>query len=160
MNRELILHPVTEQDIPLLYTLICELAEYEKMSDVMYGTQEILKESIFTRKAAKALIAYVGDEPAGMAVWCYNFSTFECKPGLYLEDLFIRPAHRRKGYGEIILRYLAARAVKEDCARMEWSVLNWNEPAIRFYNGIGAVPVDGWTVYRLTGDTLRNAARG
>ena len=160
MNQELTLRPVTEEDIPLLYQLITELAEYEKMADVVYGTAEDLRRSIFERNAARALIAYAGEEVAGMSVWCYNFSTFECKPGLYLEDLFIRPAFRRRGYGDRILRHLAALAVEEDCARMEWSVLNWNDPAIRFYNAIGATPVDGWTVYRLTGDALISVAKG
>lgn len=157
-NAELELRPVTEGDIPLLHGLIRELAAYEKMEEDVRGDAETLRHSLFERNAARAVIAYAGDEPVGMAIWFYNFSTFEGKPGLYLEDVYIRPEHRRKGYGKIILHYLAKLAVEQDCARMEWSVLNWNAPAIDFYQKLGAKPMDEWTVYRLDGPSLQAAA--
>ncbi len=157
---ELALTFVREDEIPLLYAMIAELAKFEKLSDALVGGEDDLRRSIFERKAARALIARVGEEVVGYAVWCYNFSTFECKPGLYLEDIYIRPEHRRKGYGEVILRFLAALAVREDCARMEWVVLDWNRPAIEFYAKMGAELLGDWRINRLSGDALRAAGSG
>ncbi len=154
------LHPVGQGDIALLYSLILELAEFEKMSDAVFGTQEDLRVSLFEHKAARALIAREGGEAVGYAIWCYNFSTFECRRGLYLEDIYIRPRHRRKGYGERILRYLAALAVEENCARMEWCVLDWNKSAIDFYQKMGATLLDEWRINRLRGESLLWVARG
>lgn len=159
MSDRLTLTPVRQEEIPLLYQLIREIAEYEKMLDEVRGTEEDLRESIFVREAAKALIAREGGEVVGYALWCYNFSTFECRPGLYLEDIFIRPQFRRKGYGEAILRHLAALAVEEGCARMEWAVLDWNRPAIDFYAKMGASMLGQWRINRLSGDALRAAAK-
>jgi GNAT superfamily N-acetyltransferase len=149
---------IKEDEIDLLYGLILELAEFEKMSDAVVGTADDLRRSIFERGAAQALIARVGEEVVGYAVWFYNFSTFECKPGLYLEDIYVRPAHRRKGYGERILRYLAHLAVEQDCARMEWCVLDWNQPAIDFYAKMGAELKSAWRINRLSGAALKDCA--
>jgi len=160
MESELRLEILREEETGLLFEMITEMAEYERLTDMVVGTSEILRESIFKRKAARALLARVGGEVVGYALWCYNFSSFECKPGLYLEDIFIRPAHRRKGYGEAILRHLAALAVQEDCARMEWVVLDWNQPAIDFYAKMGAEMLQEWRINRLSGDTLRDAGKG
>jgi len=107
---------------------------------------------------AHALIVEQDGQPAGFAIYFYNFSTFLGRPGIYVEDVFIRPEFRRAGFGRAIFKYLAQKAVAENCGRMEWWVLDWNEPAIRFYAGLGAVPMDEWTVQRLTGDALKNFA--
>jgi GNAT superfamily N-acetyltransferase len=112
------------------------------------------------RAFAEAVVARVGAEPAGFALWFHNYSTFEGRPGLYLEDLFVRPAFRGRGYGEALLRHLARVAVERGCARFEWSVLDWNEPALAFYRKLGAVPMDEWTVQRVSGAALRALAAG
>jgi GNAT superfamily N-acetyltransferase len=108
---------------------------------------------------AEAVIAAVGTAPAGFALWFYNYSTFLGRPGLYLEDLFVKPEHRGRGVGKALLAHLARVAAEKGCGRMEWSVLDWNEPAIRFYRGLGAKAMDEWTVYRLTGDAIARLAR-
>ena len=149
------IQPATEQDVPLILDLIRELAEYERLSSEVVATEAGLRSALFGQPArAHALVAYVGTEPVGFAVYFHNFSTFLGRAGLYLEDLFVRPAWRRRGVGRRLLRELAERAVAEGCGRLEWSVLDWNEPAIRFYRSIGARPMAEWTVYRLTGDAL------
>ena len=147
--------PATEPDVPLILALIKELAEYERLSHEVVATEADLTAALFgERPRARALLARVGGEPAGFALYFYNFSTFLGRAGLYLEDLFVRPAWRRHGVGRHLLYALAEVAVREGCGRMEWSVLDWNEPAIRFYRSIGARPMEEWTVYRLTGDAL------
>ncbi len=138
-----------KEDYEIIYSFICKLAEYEKMTDDIKMTPEMLKENIFEKKECEVLIARENDIPIGFALFFYNFSTFLGKRGLYLEDLFILPEHRHKGYGKKIFKTLAKIAKEKDCGRMEWSCLNWNEPSIRFYNSMGAVPMDEWTVRRL-----------
>jgi GNAT superfamily N-acetyltransferase len=145
----------TEHHVPLLLTLIKELAEYERLSHEVVATEASLRAALFGDvPRARALLAHDGLEPVGFALYFYSFSTFLGRAGLYLEDLFVRPAWRRRGVGRQLLRTLAEIAVREGCGRVEWSVLDWNEPAIRFYESIGARPMDDWTVYRLTGDAL------
>jgi GNAT superfamily N-acetyltransferase len=151
--------PATPADVPLILGLIRELAEYERLLHEVRTRPEYLQRHLFgPRPYAEAVIARVGAEPVGFALWFHNYSTFEGRPGLYLEDLFVRPAHRGRGYGEALLRHLARLAVERDCARFEWAVLDWNEPAIRFYRKLGAVPMDDWIVQRVTGDALRRLA--
>jgi GNAT superfamily N-acetyltransferase len=149
-----------EADVPLVRQLIAELAEYEKLAHEMKATDEALRSAMFgPRPAVEAIIARMDDEPVGFALFFQNFSTFVGKPGLYLEDVFVRPAWRGQGIGYALLQHLAKIAVERDYGRMEWSVLDWNEPSIAFYRRIGARPMDEWTVYRLTGDTLRRLAK-
>jgi GNAT superfamily N-acetyltransferase len=149
----------TEDDVPLILTLIKELAEYERLSHEVVATEEMLRDSLFgERRVAEALLGYLGDDPAGFALFFHNFSTFLGRPGIYLEDLYVRPEFRGAGVGRALLVHLAGLAKERGCGRLEWSVLDWNEPAIGFYRGIGASPVSGWTVYRLTGEALENLA--
>ncbi len=153
------IEPAQRADAPLLVALVRELADYERLLDAVRITPDDLVRDLFGPRAfAEAVIARVGDEPVGFALWFYNYSTFEGRPGLYLEDLFVRPDFRGYGYGEALLRHLARVAVEHGCARFEWSVLDWNEPAIAFYRKLGAVPLDDWTVQRVSGDALRALA--
>jgi GNAT superfamily N-acetyltransferase len=149
----------TPADVPILVDLIRALADYEKLTASVVATEASIRESLFgPSPAAEAIIARVGDEPVGFALWFHNYSTFLGRRGLYLEDLFVTPAWRGQGIGRQLLAEVAAVAVARDCGRMEWSVLDWNEPAIRAYRSIGGVPMDEWTIYRLTGDALRALA--
>jgi GNAT superfamily N-acetyltransferase len=159
---ELEIRAATEDDVPLILSLIKELAEYERLSHEVVATEEALGDSLFgERRVAEVLIGLYGDEPAGFALFFHNFSTFLGKPGIYLEDLYVRPEFRGAGIGRALLVHLARLARARDCGRLECSVLDWNEPAIGFYKTIGASPVSGWTVYRLTGEALEElAARG
>jgi GNAT superfamily N-acetyltransferase len=153
------IRPATEHDTALLLELIRELAAYERLADHVVATEADLRESLFgPRPGAEAVIGYAGSEPAGFAVFFQSFSTFVGRPGLYLEDLFVRPEWRKRGLGRLLLAHLAAVAVERGYGRMEWSVLDWNELAIGVYRAIGARPMDQWTVYRLTGDALRELA--
>jgi GNAT superfamily N-acetyltransferase len=158
---ELEIRGAAEDDVPLLLSLIKELAEYERLSPEVAATEEVLRESLFGgRRVAEALLAYLGGEPAGFALFFHNFSTFLGKPGIYLEDLYVRPEFRGAGVGRALLVRLAGLAKVRNCGRLEWSVLDWNEPAIGFYRSIGASPVSGWTVYRVTGEALEELAAG
>jgi GNAT superfamily N-acetyltransferase len=159
---ELGIRAATEDDAPLILSLIKELAEYERLSHEVVATEEALRDSLFgDRPVAEVLIGHLGDEPVGFALFFHNFSTFLGKPGIYLEDLYVKPRYRGMGIGRALLVHLARLARARDCGRLEWSVLDWNEPAIGFYKGIGASPVSGWTVYRVTGEALDDlAARG
>lgn len=149
----------TEGDVPLILTLIKALAEYERMTGDVVADEAAVRSSLFgPTPSAEVVIARVGAEPAGFAVWFHNYSTFLGRRGLYLEDLFVVPEWRGRGVGRALLTYLAQVAVARNCGRMEWSVLNWNEPALRFYRSLGATPMDDWTVYRLTGDALARLA--
>ncbi len=149
-------------DTHLIYNFICELAEYEKLRDDVTATPELLHESLFVKKQAEVLIAELpvadsanpGDVPVGFALFFHNFSTFKGRACLYLEDIYIKPEYRSKGYGKQIFKELIAIAVERKCDRFDWSVLNWNEPAINFYKSLGAVPMADWTVYRLSGERL------
>jgi GNAT superfamily N-acetyltransferase len=159
---ELEIRAATEEDVPLILSLIKELAEYERLSHEVVATEEALRDSLFgERPVAEVLIGHLGDEPVGFALFFHNFSTFLGKPGIYLEDLYVRPEFRGAGIGRALLVHLARLARERGCGRLEWSVLDWNEPAIGFYKKIGASPVSGWTVYRVTGEALDDmAARG
>ena len=147
--------PATESDIPLILTFIKGLAEYEGLAHEVVATEESLRESLFGPQAgAEAVIAYSASEPVGFAVFFHNYSTFLGRSGLYLEDLFGLPEWRGRGLGRGLLGYVARIAVTRNCGRLEWSVLDRNEPAIRFYRALGARPMDQWTTYSLTGETL------
>ena len=149
----------TERDVPLILRLIKELAEYERMSDDVIATEEGLRRTLFgAHPAAEVVVGYAGAEPAGFALFFHNYSTFLGKPGLYLEDLFVVPTFRGRGYGKALLVHLAKIAVERDCGRFEWSVLDWNEPAIGFYKKLGATPMDAWKIMRVTGDALHRLA--
>jgi GNAT superfamily N-acetyltransferase len=153
------IEPASERDVPLILKLIKDLAEYERLSHAVVATETTVRESLFVKRAAEVVIGYAGTEPAGFAMFFQTFSTFLGVPGMYLEDLFVEPQWRRQGLGEALLAHLARIAVERGYGRLEWSVLDWNELAIRFYSKLGARPMDEWTVYRLTGDTLANLAR-
>ena len=149
----------TLADVPLILELIRELADYERMADQVVATEADIARALFgERPCAEAVIARVGAEAAGFALFFQSFSTFVGRPGLYLEDLYVRPSHRGRGIGRGLLAHLASLAVERDCGRFEWSVLDWNELAISSYRRAGAVPMDEWTVYRLAGEPLRALA--
>lgn len=146
------------KDASVIFNLIRQLAVYEKLEHEVVTDAEELAENIFDRKTAEVLIAEEDKKPVGFALYFYNFSTFVGKPGLYLEDLFVEPEYRGKGYGKKLLVELANIAREKNCGRMEWSVLDWNEPSIRFYKSLGAKPMEEWTVYRLTQTEIENLA--
>ena len=152
--------PATEKDIPVIRELILELAKYERaLPGEAPVTEKDLADTLFgEQRAAEVLIAYFGDKPVGFALFFHNYSTWLGKRGIYLEDLFVRPAARKHGVGFALLRALAQIAVDRDCGRVDWSVLNWNELAITFYEQIGAKPMDEWTTFRLSGDDLNRIA--
>lgn len=153
--------PATVKDVPLILSFIKELADYEKLLHEVVATEAILTETLFGDHArAEVIIGYLNHQPVGFALYFYNFSTFLGRPGIYLEDLFVRPEAREKGIGQRILSYLAHLAKQRNCERLEWWVLDWNETAIGFYNRIGAEPMNEWTVYRLTGKALDDLATG
>lgn len=153
------LAPATQNDVPTILGFIRELADYEKLSHQVVATEDSLRASLFgARPAAEVVIAYERDEPVGFALYFQTFSTFLGRPGLYLEDLYVTPARRGHGVGRRLLAYLARVAVERGYGRMEWSVLNWNEPALVVYRKIGARPMDEWTVQRLTGEALKSLA--
>lgn len=145
----------TSKDCALILMFIKGLAEYEKLADQVVATEQKLLDSLFGEKpAAEVVIAEVGGEPAGFALFFHNYSTFLAQPGLYLEDLFVLPAFRGKGLGKLLLSYLAKLAVERNCGRFEWSVLDWNQPAIDFYQSQGAKLLDDWRITRVTGNEL------
>ena len=147
--------PASPADTPIILQLIRELAEFERLLHEVQATEEQLREQLFgARPGAEVVIARMGDEVAGFALFFHNFSTFLAKPGLYLEDLYVRQKFRGQGCGEALLRYLARTALERGCGRLEWSVLDWNVRAIDFYKSLGAVQMDQWTVHRVTGDAL------
>ena len=150
-----------ESDVTLILSLIRELAEYEKLAHEVSATEESIRVSLFgERPLAEVVIGEWKDEPVSFALFFHNFSTFLGRPGLYLEDLYVKESMRGKGIGRVMLSYLAFLASERKCGRFEWSVLDWNEPAIKVYRSIGAKPLDEWTVQRLTGDALAELARG
>src|SRR5712671_3786335 len=147
------------EDVAIILQLIRDLATYERAPDDVTATEEQLVDVLFgERPAAHVLLAFEGESPVGFAVYFYNFSTWLGRPGLYLEDLFVKPENRGKGYGRALLVELAKIARDRGCGRMEWAVLNWNEPAIKFYQTLGAKPMDEWTVFRLTRDGIAKLA--
>ena len=153
------IRPATPADTPAIARLIRGLAEYERLSHAVTLDEDRLREHLFgPRPFAEVLLAEDAGAVVGFALFFHNYSTFVGKPGIYLEDLFVEPEHRAKGHGKALLRALARLAVERGCGRLEWAVLNWNEPAIRFYRALGAVPMNEWQVYRLAGDALAAAA--
>ena len=151
--------PATERDVPTVLSLIRALAEYEQLAHEVEATEDDIRDSLFGDwPGAEVVLAYIGSDLAGFALFFHNYSTFLGRRGLYLEDLFVLPAYRGKGVGRRLLAHLARIALERRCGRMEWWVLDWNESAIRFYRSIGALPMDDWTVYRLTGDALARLA--
>jgi len=159
MPNEFIIRPACVEDAPLILELIRDLATYERAPNEVTATEEQLVDVLFgERPAAEVLLAFEGKSPVGFAVFFYNFSTWLGRPGLYLEDLFVKPEKRGKGYGRALLVELAKIARDRECGRMEWAVLDWNEPAIKFYHALGAKPMDEWTVFRLTRDGIARLA--
>lgn len=154
MENNFIIRKATVDDVDIIYNFIKELAAFEDMSDLMVATPEGLKKSIFDEGYANVIIGMEGDTPVGFALYFFNYSTFEGRPGLYLEDLFINEAYRGKGYGIAMLKKLAQIAVEKDCKRFEWVCLDWNQPAIDLYKSLGAVPKDEWIIFRVDGETL------
>ena len=153
------IRPATVADVPVILELIRALATYERAPKEVTATEEILRESLFGKKpAAEVLLLFEGEIAAGFAVFFHNFSTWLGLPGIYLEDLFVKPEHRGKGYGRALLIELAKIARGRGCGRLEWAVLDWNEPAIQFYRKLEAKPMDEWTVFRLTRDGISKLA--
>jgi GNAT superfamily N-acetyltransferase len=154
------IRPARENEVPLVLQFVRELAEYERLAHELVATEEGLRRDLFgPRPYAEVVFACLEDEPVGFALFFHNYSTFLGRAGIYLEDLFVRPAVRGKGVGQALLTWLAAEAVRRKCGRLEWSVLDWNEPAIRFYKSLGARPMDEWGIFRLTGEALEAVAR-
>jgi GNAT superfamily N-acetyltransferase len=157
----LTVRPASEADVPLILRFIRGLAEYERLLEACVATEAALREHLFgPRRYCEVLIADLDDEPVGFALYFFNYSTFLAKPGLYLEDIFVLPERRRVGVGQALLRRLAQIAVERGCGRLEWSVLDWNEPAISFYRRLGARLLDEWTTCRLEGPALAAVAAG
>ena len=153
------LRPATQADVPLILQLIRALAEYERAPDAVVATEELLREHLFgDTPAAHVLLACEDGQPVGFALYFFNYSTWLGRPGLYLEDLFVLPEHRRSGHGRALLQRLGQVAHERGCGRFEWSVLDWNEPAIGFYKGLGARLMDGWSIVRVTGEALTKLA--
>jgi GNAT superfamily N-acetyltransferase len=156
-DSAIVIREADSSDVSLILSLIKGIAEYERLAHTVETTEEMLRTYLFGEKRyAEVLIAFLGEEPAGYALYFHNYSTFTGRPGMYLEDLFVKPEYRGKGIGFSLLKRVAHIAVERNCGRMEWSVLDWNDSAIAFYQKLGAVPMDGWTVYRLTENELRN----
>jgi GNAT superfamily N-acetyltransferase len=146
-------------DVPLIFSLIVELATYERAPEHVTGSEELLDEALFGDDPfAEAVIAELDRDPVGFALFYRTFSTWQCRPGIWLEDLYVSPSRRRAGVGQALLRHVARVALERGCGRLEWSVLDWNEPAIKFYAGLGAERLDEWDVFRLQGETLRRVA--
>ena len=160
MPERLTFRTAGREDVPLILYFIRELARYERMLDEVVADEATLEHWIFDRGRAEVLFALEDGREIGFALFFHNFSTFLGRAGLYLEDLYVEPDCRGKGYGKAILQKLAAIAVERGCGRMEWWCLDWNRPSIDFYRSLGAEPMSDWTVYRLTGDTLRQLAEG
>ena len=148
-----------EKDLNTILTFIKALAEYENMTEDVVATEEVLRKSLFEKKVAEVVIGEFEGKPVCFALFFQNFSTFIGRPGIYLEDLFVMPEVRGKGIGKIMLSFLAGLAVERGCARLEWSCLDWNEPSIEFYKKQGAIPMDGWTVYRASDEALIKLAK-
>ncbi|MBL4931437.1 GNAT family N-acetyltransferase [Clostridium paridis] len=146
------------EDIPSILGFIKELATYENLLDQVVATEEILKEWLFNKKSAEVLIGEFNGEPVGYALFFHSFSTFLGRAGIYLEDLYISPNQRGKGFGKKLLIYLANLTLERGCGRLEWSCLDWNEPSIKFYKSLGANPLEDWTMYRVDGDALKKLA--
>jgi GNAT superfamily N-acetyltransferase len=159
MSSKLVLRPAELADVPVLFRLILALAEYEKLSHAVTGNADALKEHLFgSRPYAEAIVAEYAGQAVGFALFFSNYSTFLTQPGIYLEDLFVLPEYRRQGIGKAIFSYLAQLAVERGYGRLEWSVLDWNEPAIKFYRRMGAAVLPDWRICRVTGKALSQLA--
>lgn len=155
------IRPATEADVPLLFDLILELAAYEKMADQVAGDTEVLRRSLFEQKAAEALLLETADgEAVGYAIFFTTFSTFECRSGIWLEDVYVRPEHRRGGIGRAVMEHLARLAQERGHVRLDWVALDWNEPALNFYEQLGARRLDEWKLLRLEKDGIKRLAGG
>jgi GNAT superfamily N-acetyltransferase len=160
MSDEITVRPAGEHEVPVILQFIRDLAKYEHLEHEAIATEDSLRETLFgSRPYAEVVFACLNDEPVGFALFFHNYSTFLGRPGIYLEDLYVRPEARGHGVGRRLLTWLAATAVSRKCGRLEWSVLDWNEPSIRFYRNLGAVAMDEWTLYRVTGPALIQLAR-
>ncbi len=157
-NQRIDFRNAIESDVPLILAFIKELAAYEKMLGEVVATEELLKKWIFVEKKAEVIFALEDNKEVGFALFFHNFSTFVGKAGIYLEDLFVLPKYRGKGYGKALLQELARIAMERECGRLEWACLDWNKPSIDFYLSLEAQPMDEWTVYRISGDTLKKLA--
>lgn len=155
----LIIREATQSDVPLILEFIRELAHYEKLAHEVAATEDVLRESLFgNQKVAEVILGYYQNEPVSFALFFHNFSTFIGRPGIYLEDLYVKTEMRGRGFGRTMLAYLAHLARERKCGRFEWWVLDWNKPAIKLYRSIGAIPMSDWTVQRLEGDALEKLA--
>lgn len=153
------IRPASKSDVPVILSFIKKLADYERLSHEAVATEGLLRETLFgRRRTAEVAIAYFKKEAVGFVLFFHNYSTFLGRNGIYIEDLFVEEAYRRRGFGRALLTYVARLAEQRRCGRLEWSVLDWNEPAIHFYQQLGAVPMSEWTVFRVTGDNLRKLA--
>ena len=159
-NASFMIRPATVEDVPLVLEFITALAEYEKLSHRVTATEATLRESLFgANPGAEVLLAFEGETPVGFAVFFHNFSTFLGVKGLWLEDLFVRPEHRGRGYGKALLLRVARTALERGCGRFEWAALDWNTPAWDFYKALGAAPLEDWTMFRVTGEALERLAK-
>ena len=149
----------TEKDVSLILSFIKSLAEYEKMSELVVADEDLLREWIFEKKKAEVIFALDEGKEVGFALFFHNFSTFLGRAGIYLEDLFVYPEYRGRGHGKGLIKELARITVERGCGRLEWCCLDWNQPSIDFYKSLGAAPMDEWTIYRLTGDSLNKLAK-
>jgi GNAT superfamily N-acetyltransferase len=160
MSGQVSIRPAEVHEVGIVLQFIRDLAAYEHLEHEVVATEEMLRETLFgARRYAEVVFGCLDGEPQGFALFFHNFSTFLGQPGIYLEDLYVRPAARKHGIGRSLLAWLAATAVGRGCGRLEWAVLNWNEPSIQFYRKVGAVGLDEWTTYRVTGPALRTLAR-
>jgi ribosomal protein S18 acetylase RimI-like enzyme len=153
------IQPATRADVPVILSFIKKLADYERLSHEVVATEEILRETLFgRRRTAEVALGYFKKQPVCFVLFFHNYSTFIGQPGIYIEDLYVDEAFRRRGFGSALLRYVAQLATERRCGRLEWSVLDWNEPAINFYKKLGSVPMKEWTVFRMTGEKLKKLA--
>lgn len=148
-----------EKDVPLILQFIKELADYEKLLHEVVATEETLMNSLFKQKAAEVIIGEYENQPVSFALFFHNFSTFLGRPGIYLEDLYVKPEMRGKGIGKLMLSFLGKLAIERGCGRLEWWCIDWNKPSIEFYKSMGAIPMDEWTVYRVCDDALIDLAK-
>lgn len=153
------IRPATAADVPVIYSFIKKLAAYEKLTHEVVATETLLRETLFgSLRTAEVAIGYGEEKPVGFVLFFHNYSTFLGRPGLYIEDLFVDEAYRRRGFGRALLLYVVQLANERRCGRVEWAVLDWNEPAINFYKKLGAVAMNEWTIYRVTGEALKKLA--
>lgn len=160
MAAEVEIRPVVEADVESLFALILELASYERLDDAVSGDPDLLRRALFEQHAVEALLIEREGEAIGYAIFCTNFSSFECRSGIWLDDVYVRPQHRRGGIGRRVMEHLARLARERGHARLEWCALDWNEPALRFYDTLGARRLDEWRLLRLESDDIERLAQG